>query len=202
MPRVIIADDHVLIREGLRKVLARERDMQIVGEAQNGRALLALVASAHADVVVMDINMPGDGAVETLQRIRALRPQLPVLVLSVLPEEQVARTFLRLGAAGYVSKEVAAEELVGAIRKVLAGSRYLGSGLAGRMALSAGEQLSPRELQVLRFIAQGLAVKEIAGRLHLSGSTVHTHRARILDKLGLRSDVDLSRYALRHGLSD
>lgn len=205
MPRVIIADDHVLIREGLRNVLAREPDMQVIGEAGDPPALIALVESTPADVVLMDINMPGAGASETLQRIRSRRPELRVLMLSVLPEEQVALGFMRLGAAGYVSKEAAAEELVAAIRNVLAGKRYISTALAERLVRGEApphELLSGREMEVLRLIASGLAVKEIAGLLSLSASTVHTHRARVLEKLNLRSDVDLSRYALRQHLVD
>lgn len=204
--RVIIADDHVLIREGLRKVLAREPDMQVVGEARNGPELITLLQSTPGDVVLLDVNMPGDGSIETLHRITAMRPKIPVLMISVLPEEQVALRFLRLGAAGYVSKEVAAEELVNAIRSVLRGVRYVSPVLAERLAAGGGrpsqELLSRRELQVLRRIADGRSVKQIAEELGVSVSTVHTHRTHILDKLNLRSDVELARYALRNHLID
>lgn len=203
---VIIADDHVLIREGLRKVLAREPDMQVVGEATSGPELIALLQSTPSDVVLLDVNMPGDGAIETLQRITAMRPKVPVLMISVLPEEQVAVRFLRLGAAGYVSKEAAAEELVNAIRSVLGGVRYVSPVLAERLAAGGGrpsqELLSRRELQVLRRIADGRSVKQIAEELGVSVSTVHTHRTHILDKLNLRSDVELARFALRNHLID
>ncbi len=205
MPRVIIADDHVLIREGLRNVLAREPDMQVAGEAGDRQGLIALVESTPADVVLMDINMPGGNAVDTFGRIRTSRPQLPVLMLSMLPEEQVALAFMRIGAAGYVSKDAAAEELTSAIRKVVSGKRYISAALAERIAggeIPPHQMLSRRELEVLRLIASGLAVKKIADRLSLTISTVHTHRARILEKLKLRSDVELSRYAIRHRLID
>lgn len=206
MPRVLIADDHVLIREGLRRVLALDPGMVVVGEAADAGELVELVASTAADVVLMDVNMPGEGSIETLQRIAALRPGLPVLVISMLPEEHVAPRLLRLGAAGYVSKGAAAEELVAAIRKVIAGGRYVSAALAERIAFTgtaaAHEALSPRELQVLRLIAGGRPVKEIADALALSVSTVHTHRARILEKLGVRSDVELTRYAVRFHLVD
>jgi len=203
MTRVIIADDHALIREGLRNVLSREPDMQVAGEAGDRESLIALVESTPADVVLLDINMPGGSATDTLQCIRRRRPGLPVLMLSMLPEEQVALGFMRMGAAGYVSKDAAAADLVAAIRTALAGRRYISAALAERIAggeAPAHELLSPRELEVMRFLATGLAVKEIADRLSLSSSTVHTHRARILEKLHLRSDVDLSRYAARHRL--
>lgn len=206
MPRVLIADDHLLIREGLRRVLALDPGMVVVGEAADAGELVELVASTAADVVLMDVNMPGEGSIETLQRIAVLRPGLPVLVISMLPEEHVAPRLLRLGAAGYVSKGAAAEELVAAIRKVLAGGRYVSAALAERIAFTgtaaAHEALSPRELQVLRLIAGGRPVKEIADALALSVSTVHTHRARILEKLGVRSDVELTRYAVRFHLVD
>jgi two-component system, NarL family, invasion response regulator UvrY len=205
MLRILIGDDHALIREGLRNVLAREPDMQVAGEAGDRQSLIALAESTPADVVVMDVNMPGCSATEALQRIRKRRPELPVLILSMLPEEQVALGFMRMGAAGYLSKDAAAAELVQAIRTALAGKPYMSAALAKRSAsreASPHELLSPRELEVLRFLAQGLAVKEIADRLSLSASTVHTHRARLLHKLHLRSDVELTRYAMRHRLVD
>lgn len=205
MLRILIGDDHALIREGLRNVLAREPDMQVAGEAGDRQALIALAESTPADVVVMDINMPGGSATEALQRIRKRHPEIPVLILSMLPEEQVALGFMRMGAAGYVSKDAAAAELVKAIRTALEGKPYMSAALAKRLATrepSPHELLSPREVEVLRFLALGLAVKEIADRLSLSASTVHTHRARILHKLHLRSDVELSRYATRHRLVD
>jgi DNA-binding NarL/FixJ family response regulator len=203
MPRIIIADDHVLIREGLRKVLAGEADMQVVGEAADFPSLVVLVESMPADVALVDINMPGAGALETLRGIRVRRPALPVVVLSMMPEGQLGLDLLICGAAGYVSKEAAAHELVAAIRKVVCGYRYVSPILTQRIARRqppSRELLSPRELEVLCLIAGGLAVKEVAARLTLSVSTVHTHRARILDKLQLRSDVELSRYAIRHRL--
>ena len=204
---VIIADDHALIREGLRNVLARESDMRVVGEAGSGPELISLLQTTPADVVLLDINMPGgNGSIETLQRIMAMQPAVPVLMLSVLPEEQVALRFIRLGAAGYVSKEAAAEELVNAIRRVLGGVRYISPALAETLAASRGrashETLSRRELQVLRRIAGGRSVKQIADELGLSVSTVHTHRTHILDKLHLRSDVELARYAVSNHLVD
>lgn len=205
MARVVIADDHVLIREGLRKVLAREPDMQVVGEASDGPGLIRLLRTTGADVVLMDINMPGDGSLETLQVIAALRPGLPVLIISMLPEEHAALRYLRMGAAGYVSKEAAADELVGAIRRVLGGDRYVSPALAERLATGAPsrhELLSPRELQVLQLIAKGRSVKGIAEALSVSVSTVHTHRAHVLEKLNLRSDVDLARYAVQIRLVD
>ncbi len=203
---VVIADDHTLIREGLRNVLAREPDMRVVAEARNGPELLELLQCTRADVVLLDVNMPGDGSIETLQRVRAMQPEIPVLMLSVMPEDQVATRFIREGAAGYVSKWAAAEELVDAIRRVLRGARYISPALAERLAAGRGrpshELLSRRELQVLRRIAGGRSVKQIADELGVSVSTVHTHRSHLLDKLHLRSDVELARYAVAHQLVD
>lgn len=203
MVRVLIGDDHVLVREGLRNVLSREPDMRVVGEAGDREGLLALADSTAADVVVMDINMPGASAAGALMRLRKRHPQLPVLLLSMLPEDHVALGFLKLGAAGFVSKATAAGELVTAIRTAVSGRWHFSPTLAQRMASgepAPREVLSARELEVLRLLATGLAVKEIADRLTLSPSTVHTHRARILGKLQLRSDVELSRYAVRNRL--
>jgi DNA-binding NarL/FixJ family response regulator len=205
VPRIIIADDHPLIREGLRKVLASEADMYVVGEAADFSSLLVLVQSMPADVALVDINMPGAGALETLRNIRVRRPSLPVVVLSMMPEGQLGLDLLICGAAAYVSKEAAAHELVTAIRRVVGGHRYVSPILSQRIARGPApsrEQLSPRELEVLCLIASGLAVKEVAARLTIGISTVHTHRARILDKLNLRSNVELSRYAIRHRLVD
>jgi DNA-binding NarL/FixJ family response regulator len=200
--RVIIADDHPLIREGLRKVLAREPDMEVAGEARDAAGLIRLVRTVETDVVLMDINMPGSGSLETLQVIGALRPGLPVLVISMLPEEHAALRYLRAGA-GYVSKEAAADELVGAIRKVVGGGRYVSAPLAEYIASGRKlrhDLLSPRELQVLQLIARGRSVKAIAEDLSLSISTVHSHRSHVLEKLQLRSDVDIARYAVHNRL--
>ena len=205
MPRVLIADDHALIREGLRKVFAHEPDMEVAGEGATHAELLRLLEHARPDVVVMDPGMPGDGPLETLRQIAREHPSLPVLVLSMLPEDQVALRFIKYGAAGFISKDASPEELVGAVRKVAAGERYLSPALLERVAAqrhAPHERLSPREMEVLRLIVTGKQVKEIAERLKVAISTVHTHRARVLEKLACRSDVELTRYAVRHHLAD
>lgn len=207
MPRVIIADDHALVREGLRKVLAGEADMQVVGEAANFAALLALVGARRADVVLTDLNMPGPvDALKAMRQMHALLPGLPIIVLSIMPESQAGLDVLIAGAAGYVSKASAAQEVVTAIRKVVHGQRYVSPELWQRVLASKGprnaERLSPREHEVLCLIALGFTVKEVASQLGLSASTVHTHRARVLQKLRLRSDVELSHYALQNHLVD
>lgn len=202
--RVLVADDHELIREGLRKVFAREPGIEVVGEAASHVQLLQLLERQRPpDVVLMDPGMPGDGPVETLRKIAQLQPALPVLVLSMLPEDQVALRFIKSGAAGFVSKDAPPEELVSALRKVARGERYLSAELRERVAQQRHllhERLSPREMEVLNLIATGKRVKEIAERLKVTVSTVHTHRARLLEKLDCRSDVDLTRYAVRHHL--
>lgn len=205
MLRVLVADDHALIREGLRKVFAREADIEVADEARSHPQLLQLLERLRPDVVLMDPGMPGDGPLETLRQIAQLQPGLPVLVLSMLPEDQVALRFIKFGAAGFVSKDAPPEELVGALRKVARGERYLSAALRERVAERRHllhERLSPREMEVLRLIATGKPVKEIAERLELAVSTVHTHRSRLLEKLDCRSDVDLTRYAVRHHLAD
>jgi two-component system, NarL family, invasion response regulator UvrY len=205
MPRVIIADDHALVREGLRKVLAAEPDMQVVGEAAHFPGLVALVEATPADVVLTDLNMPGaGGALKAIKQMRDFRLGLPIIVLSVIPESQGGLEVLIAGASGYVSKAVAAQEVVTAIRKVVRGYRYISPALRERLLSSEppreDDGLSAREHQVLCLIALGFTVKEIASQLDLSVSTVHTHRARVLHKLQLRSDVELSHYALQKHL--
>ena len=203
--KVSIVDDDKDLRASLATLIRGTESLRLVGSYPNAKTALEEIPRNPPDVVLMDINMPGGSAGDALQRIRSRRPAPQVLILSMLPEEQVALGFMRMGAAGYVSKDAAADELVTAIRTALAGKRYVSAALARRLAggeAAPHELLSPRELEVLRFIATGLAVKEIADRLSLSASTVHTHRARILLKLHLRSDVELSRYATRHRLVD
>jgi DNA-binding NarL/FixJ family response regulator len=205
MARVIIADDHALVREGLRKVLAAEPDMQVVGEAANFPALVTLVQARSADVVLTDLNMPGaGGALKAIKEIHAIRPALPVVVLSILPESHAGLEVLIAGATGYVCKAAAAREVVTAIRKAVRGERYMSPALRDRVlggkAAPQEGGLSPREREVLCLIALGFTVKEIASQLSLTVSTVHTHRAHVLEKLRLRSDVELSHYALQHRL--
>jgi two-component system, NarL family, invasion response regulator UvrY len=198
MLRIVIADDHGLIREGLRKVLGREADMQIVGEAPDFPALASLLESVRADAVIMDVNMPGPGAIAALKRLRAVAPGAPVIALSMMPEREVGFDLLAAGAAAFLSKESAPEELAPAIRKACSDYRHVDQSLAQRAEAQAGAgALSPREREVLRLIARGLSVKEIAAQLLIGISTVHTHRARLRQKLKLRSDVELSGYALR-----
>jgi len=206
--RVLLTDDHTVVRRGLKQILAEEFKRAVFGEARNAEEALDLVGKEHWDVIVLDITMPGRSGLEVMREIRRLRPSLPVLVLSVHPENQFAVRVLKLGAAGYMTKESAAEELVGAVKKVLAGGRYVSASLAETLAtnLSSGpvkppqELLSNREFQVLRLIASGKIVSEIARGLNLSVKTISTYRSRILEKMGLRNNAELMHYAMQHQL--
>jgi two-component system, NarL family, invasion response regulator UvrY len=206
--RILLADDHTVVRRGLKQILVEEFKGAAFGEARNAHEALDLVRNGHWDIVVLDITMPGRSGLEVMREIRKLCPRLPVLVLSIHPENQFAVRVLKLGAAGYMTKESAAEELVGAIKKVLAGGRYVSTSLAETLArnLSSGavkrpqELLSDREFQVLRLIASGKIVSEIARELALSVKTISTYRTRILDKMGLRNNAELMHYAMQHHL--
>jgi DNA-binding NarL/FixJ family response regulator len=179
-----------------------------VAEADTSETALAAIAATEWDLVLLDINIPGRSGLEVLEDARRLRPGLPVLVVSAYPEEEFAVRCLRLGAAGYLTKNTASTELVAAARKALGGGKYVTASLAERLVAVLGgeaqpaphEALSSRELQVLRLVASGRTSKEIAAELHLSEKTIATYRARISDKLGLSTIVELTRYALQHGL--
>src|SRR5690349_9400840 len=205
---ILLADDHTVVRSGLKQILAEEFKGAGFGEARNAQETLDWVGKQGWDVVVLDITMPGRNGLEVMREIRKLRPKLPVLVLSIHPENQFAVRVLKLGAAGYMTKESAAEELVGAIKKVLAGGRYVSAALAETLAMNLStdavkppqELLSDREFQVLRLIASGRVVSQIARELVLSVKTISTYRARILQKMGLRNNAELMHYAMLHQL--
>ena len=208
MIRILIADDHALIREGLGKVFDRESDMNVVASAADAASAIEYAASHDIDVAILDVNMPEQSGVEALTQMLESRPKLPVLMLSMLPERNIATRMLNAGAAGFVSKESAADEIVAAVRQVAAGGKYLSPALsAARAAEQAGlteprSQLSRRELQVLRLIASGNNTRSVAEQLGLSINTIATYRRRILTKLALKSDVDVTRYALENHLLD
>jgi DNA-binding NarL/FixJ family response regulator len=210
MIRILIADDHPIVREGVRRVLSDEADMVVEGEAETSQDALALVQSREFDVVLLDLAMPGRGGIDVLQEIRRVRPRLPVLILSVSPEEQFALRALRAGASGYVTKLTAPSELVIAIRKVVGGGRYVSSQLAERLAdvafsrtpRPAHETLSNREYQVLQLLAAGKTITRVAQELSLSVKTISTHRTRLLQKLQLSTTAELIRYALEHSLAE
>jgi two-component system invasion response regulator UvrY len=208
MIRALIADDHAVVRHGLRQILQETSDMQVAGEAASGPEALERARGDVYDVVVLDITMPGRSGFDVLKELRVERPSLPVLVLSMHAEEQFAVRLLKAGAAGYLNKESAPEELVKAIRKVVSGGRYVSPTLAEKLAfeIDAGsdklvhETLSDREFQVMRMMASGKTVKEIAAELSLSVKTISTYRARILTKMNLHTNAELIHYAITNQL--
>jgi two-component system, NarL family, invasion response regulator UvrY len=208
--RLLIAEDHVIVRQGLRQLLEKEMPAVVVGEAGNAREAIDLIQRAEWDLILLDINMPGRSGLEVLGEVQRLDRKTPVLVLSAYSEEEFALRAFKSGAAGYLNKQAAFDELLVAVRRILAGGRYVTAALAERMAanlggdleLAAHEALSARELQVLRRIAVGRTLKEISGELGVSEKTVATYRARISEKLGIGGKVELTRYALRHKLAD
>ena len=210
MTRILIADDHELVRRGLRQILAETFSKLVVGEAGDARQTLQAATKRSWDIVLLDINMPGRSGIEVLQDLRRLYPRLPVIVLSAYPEKDYAVRAFKLGAAGYVSKQSASRELIAAVRKALAGGRYITPSLAEVLAATVAgeapalphETLSNRELQVLRLVALGKPLKEIASELSLSEKTIGTYRMRIARKLRLSTNVELARYAARHKLVD
>ena len=206
--RVLIADDHALIRKGLRQAIKEQAPYMEVEEAADGQEVLTRVLAESWDVLVLDISMPKRSGLDILQEIKHSNPKLPVLVLSVHPEEQYAVRVLRAGAAGFMNKDMALDELVQAIQKVVSGGRYVSPTLAEKLAFDLSdhgnslphESLSNREYRVLLLIGSGQSVGNIAETLSLSVKTVSTYRARILQKLGLHSNADLIRYVLDHKL--
>jgi DNA-binding NarL/FixJ family response regulator len=208
MIRIGIVDDHAIVRTGLRQYLAEHVDLRVTGEANNGREALELVRGGEVDVLLMDISMPEHGGVDALQAIKARFPDLAVLILSGFPEAQYATTLLRFGASGYLNKECAPEDIVNAIRTVARGRRYvspavaelLADGAAGAVEQPAHELLSEREMQVFLRLAQGETIGHMAEQMFLSVKTVSTYRSRVLEKLKLGSNSDLTYYALKNGL--
>jgi len=208
--RVLIADDHAILRRGLIEILTREFKDAVYGEAENAQQTLAQVQGHDWDLVILDVSMPGRSGVDVLGDLKGMRPKLPVVVLSMHPEDQYGKRVLKAGASGYMNKDSAPEELIKAIRRVLAGGRYVSPSLAEVLALDLGRggdqplhaRLSDRELEVLRLMGSGKSVSEIAEVLHLSATTVSTYRARILEKMRLRTTAELMNYALRNQLAD
>jgi len=208
MPKILIADDHAVVRKGLMKILTESDAGISVDEAGDGQEALTRVLRERYELVLLDISMPGRGGLEVLKEIRSHRPHLPVLVISMHPEEEYAVRALRAGASGYAIKDTAAKELAGAIRKVLGGGRYVSASLAENLARDLGskndrlphETLSDREYQVLRMIASGKKVSEIAGELSLSVKTISTYRSRILEKMQAKNNAELTRYAFENRL--
>lgn len=210
MIRVLIADDHPILRRGLIEILTRELKGALCGEAENAQQVLSQVEGHNWDLVILDVSMPGRSGIEVLGDLKRVRPKLPVLVLSMHPEGQYGKRVLKAGAFGYVNKDSAPEELIKAIRKVLAGGRYVSPVLAEELAVQLNEDfgrplhetLSDREFEVLRMIASGKTVTQIAEELHLSVPTISTYRARVLEKMNMTTSAELMHYALRNHLVD
>lgn len=208
MAKILIADDHAIVRAGLRQFIVEEPGLEVTGEAQSGTEAVELVRNQPFDVVLLDIAMPDKNGIDALRQIKQIRPDLPVLVLSTFPEEQYAVNVMRAGASGYISKEAAPTQLVAAIRTVLQGRKYVGPTLAQILAAELNgdatkplhASLSQREFQIFCKLAAGKSVSEIGAELFLSVKTVSTYRARILDKMNLKTNADLTYYALKNGL--
>jgi two-component system, NarL family, invasion response regulator UvrY len=202
--RVLIADDHSIVRDGLKRILAATTDLQAAGEAADGDQALALVRANDYDVVMLDMSMPGLSGLDLIKRLKLEKPKLRILVLSMHGESQYAARVLKAGASGYLNKDSAAEALLGALRKIAGGGVHIGDAAAASLLQSgdkpAHEALSDREFEVLRLLVEGLGPTEIGERLHLSVKTVSTHKTRILEKLGLKSTADLVRYAMENRL--
>ena len=210
MIRVVIADDHQILREGLRQLLQAAGDLAVVGEAADGHAVLQQVRALDFDVLLLDMSMPGKSGVELIRQVKAEKPRLRILVLSMHEEHQYAVRAIRAGAAGYLTKESASRALVDAIRKVASGGAFISAEVAERLAQDAMPHaegprhvaLSDREYQVFRLLVSGRSVSEIAADLHLSAKTVSTHKARLMEKLDVGNNADLVHYAVRHRLID
>ena len=208
MIRVAIVDDHAIVRAGLRQYFSEQVDLRVTGEAANGREALDLVRKGEVDVLLMDLSMPDQSGVDALAAIKARAPELPVLILSGFPEEHYATTLLRQGAAGYLNKECDPEEIVKAIRTVSRGRKYITPGVAelladvldGKTDKLPHELLSERELQVFLRLAKGETIGHMAESLNLSVKTVSTYRTRVMEKMRLGSNSDLTYYALKNGL--
>lgn len=210
MIKVLIADDHLVVREGLKQILASIPDIRVVGEASNGLEVLEKVRKGDFDVIVLDISMPGKSGLDILGELRSQKPDTGILILSMHPEERFALRMLKAGASGYLTKESAAEELVEAVRKVAQGKKYITASLAEKLAFGLieegekplHERLSDREYQVMCLIAGGKSLKEIAEKLFISLKTVSTYRTRILEKMNMSSNAEIIRYCIEQGLVD
>jgi len=206
--RILISDDHAIVREGIKQILADTDDLVVAGEATNGHEVIELVRGEDWGMGLLDLAMPGKDGLETLKEIKREKPKLPVLVLSIYPEEQYAVRALKAGASGYLTKESAPEELIAAIRKVSQGGKYISASLAEKLASHlevdadkpVHDTLSDREYQVMLMIASGKTVKEIADETCLSVKTVSTYRVRALSKMGMKNNSEFTYYAIKHGL--
>lgn len=210
MIRLVIADDHAIVREGLKRIVGAAAEMDVVGEAADGTQVMQAVREKEFDVLVLDLSMPGRSGMELIKWVKAEKPKLRILVLSMHQELQYAVRAIKSGASGYLTKESAPEQLEQAIRKVAGGGAFVTAEVAEQLALGAmpgshanpHENLTDREFEVFRLLAAGVSVTDIAGRLKLSAKTVSTHKANLMQKMGMANQSDLIRYAIKHGLAD
>jgi two-component system invasion response regulator UvrY len=210
MIKILIADDHAIVREGLKQILSESPDLVVVAEASTGQEVLEKIGKNDLDLVVLDIAMPGRGGLDILKEIKSQRPRLSVLMLSMYPEEQYAVRVLKSGASGYLTKESAPAELVKAIRQISQGKKYISPSLAEKLAIDLEispdrpphETLSDREYQVMCMIASGKTLREIADGLSLSIKTISTYRSRILEKMNMKTNAELTHYAIKNRLVD
>lgn len=207
--KVLVADDHEIVRQGLKTIISEHSDLSIAGEAENGNQVLKIVKKTKVDVVLLDFDMPEKNGLDTLVELKALYPKLPVMILSIFPEDHYGTRFLKAGASGYLQKSSATDQLIDAIRKVFNGGKYISSALTDKLVTSLNkdkeqflhESLTDREFQVFRLLATGKKLKEMADELCLSINTISTYRSRILQKMDLKSNADVIRYAIENGLS-
>lgn len=208
MYRVLVADDHGVVRRGISQILEETSDFRASGEATNAEELLGLLAKGKWDALILDLNMPGRGGLDVLKDIRRRWPRLPVLILSMHDEQLFAPRVIKAGASGYMNKESATHELVNALRKIMAGGKYISGSVAEALATNLQQdrpgslhaQLSDREFEVLRLIASGKTVSQIADQISLSVKTVSTYRQRLLEKMGMKTNAELTRYAIEEKL--
>lgn len=208
MLKVLIADDHAIVRQGLKHILEETSEMGVFGEASTGEEVLDMVQMNEWDVIVLDLKMQGLSGLDVLKKLRLSSPNLPVLILTIYPEDQLAMRLLRAGASGYLTKESAPDDLVTAIKKVVAGGKYVSPSFAEKLVSDletdyekpSYEYLSNREYQIMCLIASGKTVKEIAAKLFLSPKTVGTYRTRVLKKMNMKTDVELTHYAIKNSL--
>ena len=207
--KVLVADDHEIVRQGLKTIISEHSDLSIAGEAENGNQVLKIVKKTKVDVVLLDFDMPEKNGLDTLIELKALYPKLPVMILSIFPEDHYGTRFLKAGASGYLQKSSATDQLIDAIRKVFNGGKYISSALTDKLVTGLNkdkeqflhESLTDREFQVFRLLATGKKLKEMADELCLSINTISTYRSRILQKMDMKSNADVIRYAIENGLS-
>jgi len=210
MIKIVIADDHAVVREGLKRIISSAHDMAVVGEAVNGAEVIQQVRDSEFDVLLLDLSMPGRSGMELIKLVRCEKPKLRILVLSMHEELQYAVRSIKSGASGYLTKESAPAQLMQVLRKVAGGGAFISTGVAEQLALgsllgsncAAHERLTDREFEVFRLIAMGMSVTDIAGRLNLSAKTISTHKANLMQKMSLQNQTELIRYAIKYGVTE